>query len=119
MCRKVRAGEEFDGAATTCNVCLTTPEPTVRKRTAPVVRTTRAPRPTAPAVETGPRQPLLGIVGSGDLEVRERRARRAATEALAGSHPEEFGLLLRDARQAEGLRPLGIVPPPDAVGEEP
>ena len=118
-CRKVRAGEEFDGSATTCNVCLTAPEPTVRKRAAPVVRTTRAPRPAAPAVESGPRQPLLGIVGSGDLEVRERRARRAAAEALAESHPEEFSRLLRDARQAEGLRPLGIVPPPVPTGEEP
>jgi hypothetical protein len=54
-------------------------------------------------------------VGSGDLEVRERRARRAAADALAQSHEQEFALLLRDARAAEGLRPLGIVPPaPDS-----
>ena len=31
----------------------------------------------------------------------------SASEALAHSHPEEFALLLRDARAAEGLRPLG------------
>ena len=117
-CRKVRAGGEFDGDAATCTACLTAPEPAVRKRAAPVVRTTRAPRPAAAATEPGPRQPLLGIVGSGDLEVRERRARRAASDALAVSHPEEFALLLRDARQAEGLRPLGVVPPPVPVDEE-
>ncbi|MCW2615592.1 MAG: hypothetical protein JWN08_2586, partial [Frankiales bacterium] len=78
------------------------------------------PRPAAaPATGAGPRRPLLGTVGSGDLEVRERRALRAASEALAESHPEEFALLLRDARQAEGLRPLGVVPPPQAVEDEP
>jgi hypothetical protein len=68
------------------------------------------PRPPAtPATPAEPavRRPLLGSVGSGDLEVRERRARRAAADALAESHPEEFALLLRDARAAEGLRPLG------------
>jgi len=43
-------------------------------------------------------------VGAGDLEVRERRARRAANEALAQAHQEEFAILLREARQAEGLR---------------
>ena len=63
------------------------------------------------------RRPLLGSVGSGDLEVRERRARRAASEALAQSHPEEFALLLRDARAAEGLRPLsnGAATSPDGA----
>jgi uncharacterized protein (UPF0147 family) len=46
--------------------------------------------------------------------VRERRARRAAAEALAELHQEEFDLLLRNARAAEGLRPLsaGTPPPP-------
>ena len=73
----------------------------------------RHPQPDGPAAaaaaapaEPAVRRPLLGSVGSGDLEVRERRARRAASEALAQSHPEEFALLLRDARAAEGLRPL-------------
>ena len=54
-----------------------------------------------------------GSVGSGDLEVRERRARRTASERLAESHPEEFAMLLRDARAAEGLRPLSNGSPPD------
>jgi hypothetical protein len=54
--------------------------------------------------EPKPRAPLFGAVGAGDLEVRERRARRAAYEALAEAHAEEFALLLRDARAAEGLR---------------
>ncbi|MCW2681000.1 MAG: hypothetical protein JWM62_2401, partial [Frankiales bacterium] len=67
----------------------------------------------APA-ERGPR---LGTVGSGDLEVRERRARRAASEALAELHPEEFALLLRDARAAEGLRSLSAGASPPATEE--
>ncbi len=75
-----------------------------------MTRTRTAPRPAAPRPAAdgpaagGPRPALLGVAGSGDLEVRERRARRAAQEALAASHPEEFALLLRDARAAEGLR---------------
>jgi len=86
----------------------------VRKKAAPVKRTQAAPRrqPDPPAAAApGPRRPLLGSVGSGDLEVRERRARRAAQEALAEAHPEEFELLVRDARQAEGLRPSSAAPP--------
>ena len=105
-CRKVRSTDEFDGEAATCVVCLTAPEPAVRKKATAVVRTRTAPRPAAAPAEPAARRPLLGSIGSGDLEVRERRARRAAAEALAQSHPEEFGLLLRDARAAEGLRPL-------------
>ena len=116
-CRKVRPIDEYDGEAPTCRPCLTTPAPTVRKRTTTTVTRT-APRPPAtshdtPAVDRGPR---LGSVGSGDLEVRERRARRAATDALVVLHPEEFALLLRDARAAEGLRPTAppaAVPTPD------
>jgi len=74
--------------------------PVTRSRTTARAAATAAPAP------PGPRAPLLGVAGSGDLEVRERRARRAAQEALAESHAEEFALLLRDARAAEGLRPL-------------
>ena len=122
-CRKVRLSEEFDGAATTCTPCLTAPEPVVRKRAAPVVRTRTAPRPAAapssPTAEPGPRKPVLGSIGSGDLEVRERRARRAAQEALAQSHPEEFALLLRDTRQTEGLRALSAATPPSDEGPAP
>ena len=120
-CRKVRTTDEFDGEATTCTVCLTAPVPSApRKRTTTVTRSQTAPRPSAPPAtpaEPAIRRPLLGSVGSGDLEVRERRARRAAAEALAESHPEEFGLLLRDARAAEGLRPLsnGSTPSPDGA----
>ena len=106
-CRKVRTTEEFDGEATTCNVCLTAPVPSApRKRTTTVTRSQTAPRPPATPAEPAVRRPLLGSVGSGDLEVRERRARRVASEALAQSHPEEFALLLRDARAAEGLRAM-------------
>ena len=115
-CRKVRPIDDFDGGATTCSPCLTAPAPAPRKRSTTTTVTRTAPRPPAaapsPAVpaERGPR---LGSVGSGDLEVRERRARRAATEALVELHPEEFALLLRDARAAEGLRP--IAPPAPAA----
>jgi hypothetical protein len=106
----VRSTDEYDGGSPTCRGCLTAPEPKQRK--ASPVTTTRVarsatPRAAAPAAApAGPRQPLLGTVGNGDLEVRERRARRKALEELAESHPEEFGILLRDARAAEGLRPM-------------
>lgn len=104
-CRKVRRGEEFDGEAITCAACLATPVRKLRAK-APVTSRTTAPRAIRPDAEpAGPRTPRLGAVGAGDLEVRERRARRAANEALAASHTEEFAILLRDARQAEGLRP--------------
>lgn len=106
-CRKVRPGDEFDGGAPTCRTCQTAP---ARRRSSAVTRSSTTPR-TGPSpsasVPAGPRKPLLGSVGAGDLEVRERRARRAAHEALAASHAEEFEILLRDAREAEGLRSLG------------
>ena len=97
-------GDDFDGESTTCRACLTVPVKPVKA--GPVVRTRTAPRaPAQPPAPAGPRAPLLGVAGSGDLEVRERRARRAAQDALVELHPEEFALLLRDARLAEGLRP--------------
>jgi hypothetical protein len=111
-CRKVKSTDDYDGDATTCRACLTTPAPTPRKRAAATV-TTRAASP-RPAGAPAERRPLLGSVGSGDLEVRERRARRKALDALAQSHPEEFALLLRDARAAEGLRTSSPDPAPPA-----
>ena len=117
-CRKVRPIDEFAGEATTCNVCLAgPPAPAPRKRATPVRTTRTAPRPPAETAEPAVRRPLLGSVGSGDLEVRERRARRAALESLTVSHPEEFALLLRDARAAEGLRATGNGAVPPADGE--
>ena len=117
-CRKVRSTDEFDGDATTCTVCLTAPAPAARKRSSPITRTTTAPRPPAEPAAPAVRRPLLGSVGSGDLEVRERRARRKAVELLVESHPEEFALLLRDARAAEGLRPMSPgTPAPAPDGE--
>ena len=106
-CRRVLSSEEYDGDSPTCRACLTTPVAKPRKAKAGPVTRTVASRPTAAAevpAAAGPRRPLLGVAGSGDLEVRERRARRAAQEALAESHPEEFELLLQAARQREGLR---------------
>ena len=112
-CRKVRPIDDFDGDATTCSPCLTAPAPAPRKRSTTTTVTRTAPRPPAPASPAAPvdRGPRLGSVGSGDLEVRERRARRAASNALVELHPEEFELLLRDARAAEGLRPAAAPAP--------
>ena len=112
-CRKVKQADEFDGDATTCRACLTTPAPAPRKRASTVTTRSTAPRP-APAAAPVERGPRLGTVGSGDLEVRERRARRAASDALAELHPEEFAQLLRTARAAEGLRPMAPEAPPPA-----
>lgn len=103
-CRKVKQTSDFEGAASTCQSCLTAPAPKPRARTSAVTRSTTAPRPPAAPSDRGPR---LGSVGSGDLEVRERRAKRAAHDGLAEMHPHDFAQLLRTARAAEGLRPLG------------
>jgi len=98
-CRKVLAAHAYDEGNATCRSCLTGPAPKVRKARASAVKTVR---PAAPApVERGP---LLGVAGSGDLEMRERRARRAALESLAELHATDFEQLLAAARQVEGLR---------------
>jgi hypothetical protein len=98
-CRKVLAADQFDEGQTRCRACLAGPAPKPRKGRASEVKTVR---PAAPApVERGP---LLGVAGSGDLEVRERRARRAALESLAEMHAADFQQLLSAARQVEGLR---------------
>ena len=98
-CRKVLPADAYDEGLTSCRTCLTAPEPKPRRARASAVKTVR---PAAPApVE---RSPLLGVAGSGDLEVRERRARRAALESLAELHATDFEHLLAQARQAEGLR---------------
>lgn len=109
-CRKVRSTDEYDGGVATCRDCQTGRSAPVRKKAAPVTRTAPTRPAKAAAAPAAPRQPLLGTIGNGDLEVRERRARRAAHEALAESHPEEFALLLRDARAKEKLRPLSTEP---------
>jgi hypothetical protein len=95
----VKAVEEFDGADTKCRACIAGPPPR-KKAAAPV---TRRVAPTAAAPVT-PRAPSTGAVGSGDLEARERRAKRTAWEQLAELHEEEYQQLLQIARRAEGLR---------------
>jgi hypothetical protein len=101
QCRKVLAAEAFEGNSETCQACLTGPPPKVRSTRASAVKTVRpASTPTPPAE----RAPLLGIVGSGDLEVRERRARKAAMEQLTEMHADDYQHLLTSARRAEGLR---------------
>ena len=107
-CRRVLAADEYDDDSPVCRACLSTPVGGAPKpaKAGPVTRTRKAPapRPTVASVEPGPRQPLLGIAGSGDLEVRERRARRVALDELAEAHSEEFQSLLATARRVEGLR---------------
>lgn len=98
-CRKVKSTDEYDGDAALCIACQTGPPP--RKKVAPAV--TRRVAPTAAAPDK-PRGPLLGAVGSGDLEARERRAKRTAWEQLSELHTEEYEQLLQVARRAEGLR---------------
>jgi hypothetical protein len=98
-CRKVLAADQFDDGSAKCRSCVAGPPAPVRKARASAVKTIR---PAAPApVERGP---LLGVAGSGDLEVRERRARRAALDAHAEMHADDFEQLLAAARKGEGLR---------------
>jgi hypothetical protein len=98
-CRKVKAMTEYGADAAICTACLTGPPPR-KKAAAPV---TRRVAPTA-AEPIAPRRPSTGTVGSGDLEARERRAKRTAWEQLAELHEEEYEQLLQVARRAEGLR---------------
>jgi hypothetical protein len=99
-CRKVLAGTDFDDGSDVCRACVAGPPPKVRAAKATAVRTVR-PASTPAPVERGP---LLGVVGSGDLEVRERRAKKAALDQLVELHNEDYEQLLSNARRAEGLR---------------
>ncbi|GAC1609979.1 MAG: hypothetical protein NVS3B26_14290 [Mycobacteriales bacterium] len=99
-CRKVKSVGEYDGDGAICIACQTGPPPRKAKATAAVSR--RVP-PNAVTPDKA-RGPLLGAVGSGDLEARERRAKRTAWEQLAQLHEEEYDQLLQAARRAEGLR---------------
>jgi hypothetical protein len=98
-CRKVKAVDEYDGDGMVCRACLTAPAP--RTKAAVVTRTRTV---AASPVPDAPRRSVTGTVGSGDLEARERRAKRTAAEQLAELHPEEYEELLQAARRAEGLR---------------
>ena len=93
------ASEAFEGDATTCTACLAGPTARPRTTRASAVKTVRA-----AAAVPAERAPLLGVAGSGDLEVRERRARRAALEQLAEVHRDDYEQLLQAARRSEGLR---------------
>ncbi|MFN2538148.1 MAG: hypothetical protein ABR549_08345 [Mycobacteriales bacterium] len=97
-CRKVLQEDAFDESSETCRSCVAGPPPKARSTRASAVKTVRQATPPAE------RAPLLGVVGSGDLEVRERRARKAAADQLAELHAEDFAALLQSARRAEGLR---------------
>jgi hypothetical protein len=99
-CRKVKPVEDYEGENPTCRACVSGPPPRARKA---AVAVTRRVAPTA-APPAAPRRPSTGAVGSGDLEARERRAKRTAWEQLAELHQEEYEQLLQAARRAEGLR---------------
>lgn len=99
QCRKVLAAEAFEGEGETCQACLT--GPVAKPKVARGASTVKTVRPAAPPSE---RAPLLGMIGSGDLEVRERRAKKSALEQLAEVHAEDYEQLLQAARRAEGLR---------------
>ncbi|MGN6330033.1 MAG: hypothetical protein ACTHOD_00070 [Motilibacteraceae bacterium] len=93
-CRKVLSVDEFEGDAMTCRGC-------VERAERPAART-------AAATSSGPRAAVrrvapVGIQGRGDREVRVRRARQRALEALAQAHPEEFEELHAAERAAEDL----------------
>jgi hypothetical protein len=92
--------DEYAGDGPVCQACLAGPPP--RKKAAAATVTRRL-TPTA-AEPVLPRRPSAGAVGSGDLEARERRAKRTAWEQLAELHQEEYEQLLQVARKAEGLR---------------
>ncbi len=98
-CRKVKSVGQYDGDDAICTECHTGPAP--RKKAVPTTVTRRVAPTAAPAA---PRRPSAGTVGSGDLEARERRAKRTAWEQLAELHEEEYEQLLQAARRAEGLR---------------
>ena len=105
-CRRVLAATEFDGDDQMCRGCRTTPVGGAPKpaKAGPGTRTRKPVPARTAAAAPGRRQPLLGVAGSGDFEVRERRAKRIAYEGLAEAHPEEFEELLAAARRVEGLR---------------
>ena len=93
-CHKVLQAEAFPEGSDVCSGCLSGPAPKVRATKASAVKTVRS---AAPRDHTG-------VIGSGDLEVRERRAKKAALEQLAEVHAEDYAQLLQAARRAEGLR---------------
>lgn len=115
-CKKIRSGTEFDDGSLVCAQCRAAAE---RPRPSPVrvTRPATAPRSSggvggvtssalaSAAPRPTPEGPLvaLGARGRGDREVRVRRARLRALEALAATHPEEFEQLLATERAAENL----------------
>ncbi len=93
-CNKVKQVDGFDGDATTCRDCLT--KPPRRPKAAPAEKVVTRPAPV--------RRPPADVRGTGDVEVRLKRARRRALDRLVELHAEEFEELLTAERRAEGLR---------------
>ncbi len=106
-CRKIRPAEDFVEGSTVCAECTAKAERAAAPKPAraSAVRVTRAAVPAAAVPRPDPEGPILaaGTPGRGDREVRVRRARLRALEALAAAHPEEFETLLAGERTKEKL----------------
>ena len=101
-CRKVLPAEDFDDEAVICRVdeekaTAAVSAPAARSASSAV--TTRVVAKAQPAQRGG----MAGVRGRGDTEVRARRARVRALDRLAEQFAEDFDLLLREERTAEGL----------------
>jgi len=98
-CRKVLAAEDFEGDSAICR----TDE--AKATAAPVTRVAASRVTTRVVAKAKPAQPgvVAGLRGRGDTEVRARRARMRSLERLAEQFAEDFDLILREERAAEGL----------------
>lgn len=113
-CSKVKETSEFDGDSVACLLCdekeARAAARAAKKAAGPVTTTRRPAAPRASRAVTAPKAAVaappaaarvvdpLGAVGLGDIEAREKRARRRALDALVEEHGEEFGALHRAAR---------------------
>jgi hypothetical protein len=101
VCRKVLSAEDFEGDSQICRTDeakAAAPASAPARRSASVV-TTRVVTQAQPAQQGV----MAGLRGRGDTEVRARRARMRALERLAEQFAEDFELILREERIAEGL----------------
>jgi hypothetical protein len=98
-CRRVLAEGEFEAGSAICR----TDEAKSRAPSAGSGPSARSATVTQRAVPAVQRTPVTDIRGRGDAEVRARRARARALDRLAERHAEDYQLLLREERTAEGL----------------
>ncbi len=94
QCRKVKGVDDYEEDNPACRTCMQ------GRRSS---RSTAASAPGGTTTVRTQRRTPVGTTGLGDVEVRTRRARARALEALANAHPEEFADLLAAERRSEGL----------------